>query len=309
MEHTLIKQALWVITPPPSSSRRLLDPESPSHIPSLCRKRRIATKSPGIHSHQSSKSVDRALRVTSGCSVVLIDISLPILPNNSRPSPLPEESRIQKDLATLVAYLPPNYPIMPAFYTTPPYLSSTPQVVWRPLVPSRDYFLILATDGLWDMITPKEAVDVVARHWFDYRCHLATKRLNVQSHYFSKSVDRALRVTSGCSVVLIDISLPILPNNSRPSPLPEESRIQKDLATLVACVHGMGSELASFRITRPIACLLTPDEVYAPSNLGKPSTPIDALASESCQRLKSRHQALIYNTPDRIPLDFTKLLP
>ncbi|OON20413.1 hypothetical protein X801_03707, partial [Opisthorchis viverrini] len=67
--------------------------------------------------------------------------------------------------------LPPNYPIMPAFYTTPPYLSSTPQVVWRPLVPSRDYFLILGTDGLWDMITPKEAVDVVARHWFDYRCY------------------------------------------------------------------------------------------------------------------------------------------
>ncbi|TGZ58791.1 hypothetical protein CRM22_009426 [Opisthorchis felineus] len=67
--------------------------------------------------------------------------------------------------------LPPNYPIMPAFYTTPPYLSSTPQVVWRPLVPSRDYFLILATDGLWDMISPKEAVDVVARHWFDYRCY------------------------------------------------------------------------------------------------------------------------------------------
>ncbi|CAL8090483.1 unnamed protein product [Calicophoron daubneyi] len=64
--------------------------------------------------------------------------------------------------------LPPNYPITSSFYETPPYLIATPQVAWRPLLERRDHFLILATDGLWDMITPQEAVEVVARHWFDY---------------------------------------------------------------------------------------------------------------------------------------------
>uniref|UniRef100_A0A183ARX0 PPM-type phosphatase domain-containing protein n=1 Tax=Echinostoma caproni TaxID=27848 RepID=A0A183ARX0_9TREM len=64
--------------------------------------------------------------------------------------------------------LPPNYPIMPAFYATPPYLCSTPQVVWRPLIKNRDHFLVLGTDGLWDMLSPKEVVNVVAQHWFDY---------------------------------------------------------------------------------------------------------------------------------------------
>ncbi|KAF8565938.1 hypothetical protein P879_03605 [Paragonimus westermani] len=67
--------------------------------------------------------------------------------------------------------LPPNYPIMPSFYSTPPYLYSTPQVVWRPLIQHRDHFLILATDGLWDMLSAKEAVNVVAQHWYDYGCN------------------------------------------------------------------------------------------------------------------------------------------
>lgn len=64
--------------------------------------------------------------------------------------------------------LPPNYPIATSFYDTPPYLIATPQVVWRPLIPARDCFLVLATDGLWDMLSAKEAIQVVARHWFDY---------------------------------------------------------------------------------------------------------------------------------------------
>ncbi|TPP57114.1 [Pyruvate dehydrogenase [acetyl-transferring]]-phosphatase 2 [Fasciola gigantica] len=64
--------------------------------------------------------------------------------------------------------LPPNYPIMPSFYETPPYLCSIPQVTWRPLMKNRDHFLVLATDGLWDMLSPKEAINVVAQHWFDY---------------------------------------------------------------------------------------------------------------------------------------------
>lgn len=64
--------------------------------------------------------------------------------------------------------LPPNYPITPNFYASPPYLISTPQIVWRPLMPLRDHFLVLASDGLWDMLTPDDAIQVVTQHWYDY---------------------------------------------------------------------------------------------------------------------------------------------
>ncbi|CAH8653165.1 unnamed protein product [Schistosoma margrebowiei] len=73
-----------------------------------------------------------------------------------------------KNIARLLD-LPPNYPISPRFYASPPYLVATPQVLWKPLSPLCDHFLILGTDGLWDMISPAEAVHVVARHWYDYR--------------------------------------------------------------------------------------------------------------------------------------------
>ncbi|VDP64610.1 unnamed protein product [Schistosoma mattheei] len=73
-----------------------------------------------------------------------------------------------KNIARLLD-LPPNYPISPRFYASPPYLVATPQVLWKPLSPLCDHFLILGTDGLWDMISPAEAVHVVARHWYDYK--------------------------------------------------------------------------------------------------------------------------------------------
>ncbi|CAH8677043.1 unnamed protein product [Schistosoma rodhaini] len=73
-----------------------------------------------------------------------------------------------KNIARLLD-LPPNYPIFPRFYASPPYLVATPQVLWKPLSPLCDHFLILGTDGLWDMISPSEAVHVVARHWYDYK--------------------------------------------------------------------------------------------------------------------------------------------
>ncbi|CAH8579235.1 unnamed protein product [Schistosoma turkestanicum] len=66
-------------------------------------------------------------------------------------------------------HLPPNYPIFPRFYDSPPYLVATPQVFWKPLIPLCDHFLILGTDGLWDTISPTEAVNVVAQHWYDYK--------------------------------------------------------------------------------------------------------------------------------------------
>lgn len=54
------------------------------------------------------------------------------------------------------AAVPPNY-------HTPPYLTARPDITYHKLV-ANDKFLILASDGLWDLLTPSEAVDLVAQH-------------------------------------------------------------------------------------------------------------------------------------------------
>ncbi|KAG9341363.1 hypothetical protein JZ751_019469 [Albula glossodonta] len=53
-------------------------------------------------------------------------------------------------------YTPPNY-------LTPPYLEATPELTYHKLRP-KDRFLILASDGLWDMLGNEEAVRLVAEH-------------------------------------------------------------------------------------------------------------------------------------------------
>lgn len=52
--------------------------------------------------------------------------------------------------------IPPNY-------HTPPYLSAKPDVIYHRLTP-RDKFLIIGSDGLWDLISPLEAVRLVGEH-------------------------------------------------------------------------------------------------------------------------------------------------
>lgn len=52
--------------------------------------------------------------------------------------------------------IPPNY-------HTPPYLTANPDVRYHRLTP-RDKFLILASDGLWDLISPLQAVRLVGEH-------------------------------------------------------------------------------------------------------------------------------------------------
>lgn len=54
------------------------------------------------------------------------------------------------------AAVPPNY-------HTPPYLTARPDVIYHRLKPT-DKFLILASDGLWDLVSPIEAVHLVAEH-------------------------------------------------------------------------------------------------------------------------------------------------
>lgn len=52
--------------------------------------------------------------------------------------------------------LPPNY-------HTPPYLTALPDVTYHRLTP-RDKFLVIASDGLWDLVSPLQVVRLVGEH-------------------------------------------------------------------------------------------------------------------------------------------------
>lgn len=52
---------------------------------------------------------------------------------------------------------------VPANYYTPPYLTAMPDIYYHRLTP-KDSFLIIASDGLWDMLTPLQAVKLVGEH-------------------------------------------------------------------------------------------------------------------------------------------------
>ncbi|GAA47323.1 hypothetical protein CLF_100219, partial [Clonorchis sinensis] len=65
---------------PSSSSKRLLDPESPSSIPPVRSKKRLTARRPSSQPPHLSKSVNTALQATSDCSVILTDIYLPPQP-------------------------------------------------------------------------------------------------------------------------------------------------------------------------------------------------------------------------------------
>ncbi|GAB0100908.1 pyruvate dehydrogenase [Sergentomyia squamirostris] len=53
--------------------------------------------------------------------------------------------------------------VVPPHYYTPPYLTAQPEVRYHRLEP-RDRFLVLATDGLWDVLTPIQVVRLVGEH-------------------------------------------------------------------------------------------------------------------------------------------------
>lgn len=52
---------------------------------------------------------------------------------------------------------------IPANYYTPPYLTARPDIFYHRLTP-KDKFLIIASDGLWDMMTPIQAVKLIGEH-------------------------------------------------------------------------------------------------------------------------------------------------
>ncbi|OCT84557.1 pyruvate dehydrogenase [acetyl-transferring]-phosphatase 2, mitochondrial [Xenopus laevis] len=59
------------------------------------------------------------------------------------------------------------YQYSPSNYHTPPYLSAEPEVTYHKLRP-HDKFLIMASDGLWDMLESEQVVKLVANHLSEY---------------------------------------------------------------------------------------------------------------------------------------------
>ncbi|XP_059618436.1 pyruvate dehydrogenase [acetyl-transferring]-phosphatase 1, mitochondrial [Phlebotomus argentipes] len=66
---------------------------------------------------------------------------------------------------TLQSVAAPHYGsgAVPPHYHTPPYLTAQPEIKYHRLEP-RDKFLVLATDGLWDVLTPLQVVRLVGEH-------------------------------------------------------------------------------------------------------------------------------------------------
>lgn len=65
----------------------------------------------------------------------------------------------------LEKYVVPYYgaDVIPPNYLTPPYLTAEPEISYHLITP-RDRFLIIATDGIWDFMTPTQAVRLVGEH-------------------------------------------------------------------------------------------------------------------------------------------------
>jgi len=58
--------------------------------------------------------------------------------------------------------------LIPTHYQTPPYLTAHPEVSHH-MLRRHDRFMVLATDGLWDMMSSQEAVDIVGDHMLGKR--------------------------------------------------------------------------------------------------------------------------------------------
>ncbi|KAL1116968.1 hypothetical protein AAG570_004296 [Ranatra chinensis] len=50
-------------------------------------------------------------------------------------------------------------------YYTPPYLTARPDITYHRLTP-RDKFMVIASDGLWDLVSPLQVVRLVGEHMF-----------------------------------------------------------------------------------------------------------------------------------------------
>ncbi|XP_048372097.1 pyruvate dehydrogenase [acetyl-transferring]-phosphatase 2, mitochondrial [Sphaerodactylus townsendi] len=65
-------------------------------------------------------------------------------------------NRSKAEASSVYGYIPPNY-------HTPPYLTAEPEVTYHK-IRRQDKFLVIASDGLWDMLGNEEVVKLVAEH-------------------------------------------------------------------------------------------------------------------------------------------------
>lgn len=65
-------------------------------------------------------------------------------------------NRSNSENVSIYEYVPPNY-------HTPPYLTAEPEVTYHNLR-RQDKFLVIASDGLWDMLSNEEVVNLVVGH-------------------------------------------------------------------------------------------------------------------------------------------------
>ncbi|KAL2421773.1 Protein phosphatase 2C-like protein C10F6.17c [Exophiala dermatitidis] len=83
---------------------------------------------------------------------------------------------------------------------TPPYVTAEPVVTSTPIEPSKGDFLILATDGLWEMLTNEEAVGLVGQ-WIEQQNKQASASSNSSTawltSWFKSSAPSALPVEKG----------------------------------------------------------------------------------------------------------------
>lgn len=66
------------------------------------------------------------------------------------------ENSCDVEALNIYQYVPPNY-------HTPPYLTAEPEVTYHKLR-SKDKFLVIASDGLWEMLSNEKVVQLVAGH-------------------------------------------------------------------------------------------------------------------------------------------------
>ncbi|UJR36978.1 hypothetical protein I4U23_029686 [Adineta vaga] len=74
--------------------------------------------------------------------------------------------RLKWPLTALREYLQPYYKkgdAIPHFYLTPPYLTARPEIT-KHKITKKDKFLVLATDGLWDLLTSEKVVELISNH-------------------------------------------------------------------------------------------------------------------------------------------------
>lgn len=120
-----------------------------------------------LTTEHSSENVNEVRRITSGHPLSERDtvIRQERLLGQLAPLRAFGDFRYKWPLKTLKEVVVPHYGehAIPPHYHTPPYLTAEPEITCHTLTP-RDRFLVLATDGLWDFMSPAQVGHLVGEH-------------------------------------------------------------------------------------------------------------------------------------------------